>query len=99
MKQQADNDHVDELVGKVVEEYLQCCERGEQPQLDEFVERHPEVGDILQTVIPALHATEHMTGVFGDGTTHLRDNWVTFASCGKSVAAVWASFTRRNRSP
>ncbi len=58
MAQTAGSDRIDDLVGKVVEEYFQRSQRGERPQLDEFVERYPEIGDLLKTVIPALQAAE-----------------------------------------
>ena len=58
MVQTASNVQIDDLVGKVVEEYFQRLDRGERPQLDEFVERYPEIGDLLRTVIPALQAAE-----------------------------------------
>lgn len=50
--------NADALVGKVVEEYFERSSRGEQPQLNEFVERYPQIGDLLKTIIPALQAAE-----------------------------------------
>ncbi len=51
-------DDVDDLVGRVVEEFFQRLKRGERPQLDEFVENYPEISDILKTIIPGLLAAE-----------------------------------------
>jgi hypothetical protein len=53
-----DSDQLDGLVGKAVEEFFQRCQRGERPQLDEFVEQYSEISDLLKTVIPALQAAE-----------------------------------------
>ena len=52
-----ESDDLDELVGKVVEEYLQQVERGEEPCVDEFVKRYPEVKDIVETILPSLQET------------------------------------------
>ena len=51
-------DQIDDLVGKAVEEYFQRSERGERPQLAEFVEQYPEISDVLKSVIPALQAAD-----------------------------------------
>ena len=66
MEQTANDDQIDDLVGQVVEEYLQCLERGEKPPLDEFAKRYPEIADVLKTVIPALHPTEETADVFAE---------------------------------
>ena len=42
-------------------------ERGERPQLDEFVERYPEISDLLKTVIPALQAAETTSDASANG--------------------------------
>jgi len=63
----AGSDQIDDLVGKVVEEYFQRLERGERPPLDEFVERFPEISDLLRTVIPALQAAEQTSGESAHG--------------------------------
>ncbi len=67
MVQTASNAQIDNLVGKVVEEYFQRLDRGEQPRLDEFVERYPEIGDLLRTVIPVLQAAEQTSGASSKG--------------------------------
>lgn len=61
MPQTADDD-LDDLVGRAVEEYLGLLDEGEQIQLDEFVERYPEISDLLKTVIPAFERTERTLG-------------------------------------
>jgi hypothetical protein len=47
-----------DLVAQVVDEYLARLKRGESPALDEFVERYPEIGHVLKTLIPALNVTQ-----------------------------------------
>ena len=51
-------DEADDLVAHVVEEYFQRLKRGEQPRLEEFVEKYPAISDLLRTVIPGLQAAE-----------------------------------------
>ena len=58
MSQTARSDSTDDLVGKVVEEFFQRLEQGDRPELSEFVERYPEIGDVLNAVIPVLQAAE-----------------------------------------
>ncbi len=74
MAQTSGGDHVEDLVGRVVEEYLQSLERGERPQLEEFVEHYPEIGDVLKTVIPAFEPTaqsfDTSANHFGIGERH-----------------------------
>jgi WD40 repeat protein/serine/threonine protein kinase len=52
------DEHRADLVARVVEEYFERARRGEHPQLEEFVERYPEISDLLRTVIPGLQAAE-----------------------------------------
>ena len=47
-----------DLVAQAVDEYLARLKRGESPALDEFVERYPEIGHVLETLIPALNVTQ-----------------------------------------
>ena len=58
MLQSEHDDGRADLVARVVEEYFERARRGEHPQLDEFVERYPEISDLLKTVIPGLQAAE-----------------------------------------
>ena len=67
-----DEDRAD-LVARVVEEYFERARHGEQPRLAEFVERYPEISDLLRTVIPGLQAAEQPADVAADGNVlHLR---------------------------
>jgi serine/threonine protein kinase/dienelactone hydrolase len=57
MSQTTGGDHIEELVGRAVEEYMQSAERGERPQLDEFAKRYPKISEILKSIIPAFEPT------------------------------------------
>ena len=57
-----------DLVARVVEEYFQRLRSGEQPQLEEFVERYPEISELLRTVIPALQVAEQSSDASAGGT-------------------------------
>ena len=56
-----------DLVARVVEEYFERARQGEQPRLEGFVERYPEISDLLRTVIPGLQAAEQPPGVAANG--------------------------------
>ncbi len=62
-----ESDKVDGLVAQAVEEYFRRSQRGERPQIDEFAEQYPEIGDLLRTVIPALQAAEGPFDASADG--------------------------------
>lgn len=64
--QTTSSNQLDDLVGQAVGEYFQYLESGKQPQLSEFVERYPEIRELLKTVIPALQAAEGASGVVND---------------------------------
>src|SRR5258708_12124658 len=43
-----------DLVGKVADEFLKAVEAGQQPDVEEYAGRYPEIGPILRDVLPAL---------------------------------------------
>ncbi len=45
---------LESLVGKAAGEFTERVQRGERPDLDEFLRRYPEVADVLRQVLPAL---------------------------------------------
>jgi serine/threonine protein kinase/WD40 repeat protein len=63
----AKGNQLDDLVGNAVEDYFQRVEHGEQPQLDDFAQRYPEISDMLKKVIPALQAAEQTPSPSADG--------------------------------
>ncbi len=46
--------NMDSLVGQVADEFLERLERGEDPQVEEYAEQHPQIAAILGQVLPAL---------------------------------------------
>ena len=58
MDHSASGIELDDLVAQVVDEYLERLKSGDPPKLEEFVERYPEIGHVLKTLIPALNATQ-----------------------------------------
>ena len=61
-----------DLVARVVEEYFERARRGEHPQLEEFVDRYPEISDLLRTVIPKLQAAEQPDVTANGNAVHQR---------------------------
>jgi eukaryotic-like serine/threonine-protein kinase len=67
---------VEALVSKVVDEFLERLDLGERPQIEEYAERHPTIGNVLRQVLPALElvrfsspgaeAAASLTGCLGD---------------------------------
>jgi len=45
---------VEALVGQVAGEFTQRLNRGEQPSVEEYVERYPEIAELLRGVLPGL---------------------------------------------
>lgn len=54
MTNEADEGDLDDLVGKAVGDYFAQLERGERPQIHEFVRQYPDVQELLKTLIPAF---------------------------------------------
>jgi WD40 repeat protein len=44
------------LVGQVADEFTAALQRGEQPDVEAFARRHPEIAGLLRQVLPALQA-------------------------------------------
>jgi serine/threonine protein kinase len=44
----------DVLMGQVVEDFLDRLNRGEQPEVDSYVERYPQLASVLGQMLPAL---------------------------------------------
>jgi eukaryotic-like serine/threonine-protein kinase len=50
----ADACSAEERVAEVVDEFMARVGRGERPDVDEYVRRHPELADVLRQVLPAV---------------------------------------------
>ena len=87
---------IDDLVGKVVEEYCDRSSRDERPQLDEFFDRSPEISELLKTVIPALQVTEETFDLSASdiGSGKHQKQLGIFASCVKSAVEGWVSLAK-----
>jgi serine/threonine protein kinase len=48
------NASVEALVGQVADEFTQRLNRGERASVEEYVEKHPEIAELLREVLPAL---------------------------------------------
>jgi len=47
---------VESLVGQVADEFTERLNRGEQPDIEEYARRYPEIAHILRQALPALQA-------------------------------------------
>ena len=45
---------LDLLLGQVATEFFERLSRGEAPQVDEYVQRHPEIAEMIRHALPAL---------------------------------------------
>jgi serine/threonine-protein kinase len=45
---------MEELVGKITDEFLERLDRGEQPQVEDYARRYPEAAAVIRQVFPAL---------------------------------------------
>ena len=44
------------LLAEVTDEFLDRLNRGEQPDIEQYAERHPEIAAVIRQVFPALQA-------------------------------------------
>jgi hypothetical protein len=51
-----ENGSVEEAVALVVDAFQERVRRGEQPDVEEYAQHHPQLADILRRVLPALEA-------------------------------------------
>jgi serine/threonine protein kinase len=48
------------LLNRLAQEFAECLRRGEQPALQDYVDRHPELGDAIREFFPALVEVEQV---------------------------------------
>jgi WD40 repeat protein/tRNA A-37 threonylcarbamoyl transferase component Bud32 len=53
---------VEELVGRVADEFIEALDRGERPEVEEVVRRHPEYAAVLRDVLTAILAMQPAPG-------------------------------------
>ena len=46
----------DSQIARIADEFVQQLRKGQQPQVEEFARRYPELATVLRTVLPALAA-------------------------------------------
>jgi eukaryotic-like serine/threonine-protein kinase len=51
-----ENMSVDALVGQVADEFTERLNRGEQPDVEAYAQRYPQIADLLRQALPALQA-------------------------------------------
>ncbi len=49
-----ENRSVEDLLGQVADEFTQQLNRGEQPDIEEYARRYPQIAAVLRQVLPAL---------------------------------------------
>jgi WD40 repeat protein/serine/threonine protein kinase len=62
---------VEALVGQVADEFTERLNRGEQPDIEEYAARYPQVAAILRQALPALQAMGALVGDVGSGSEPL----------------------------
>ena len=45
---------LEELIGKLAEEYAACLREGEKPDIEEYVRKYPQAADTIRQILPAL---------------------------------------------
>ena len=49
-----DDAQAETLMGQIVDEFLERRDRGERPDVEEYVRRHPQFADVLRQMLPAM---------------------------------------------
>lgn len=57
-----DDDAMADLVADVTDEFVEQVERGEEPDVEDFAQRYPQIGTMLRQMLPALQAMREDTG-------------------------------------
>jgi serine/threonine protein kinase len=63
---------LESLVSEATDEYLERVGRGEEPDIEDYVRRYPQVAEVLRDVLPALramHAADTAVGFNGHAAT------------------------------
>ena len=56
------------LVTEVADEFIERLNRGEQPEIEEYVKRYPQIATVIRQVLPALQT---MRTLIADSTSSL----------------------------
>src|SRR5262245_30311321 len=53
---------VEALMGQVVDDFLERLRRGERPEIEDYVRRHPPLATVLRQMLPALELVQQAPG-------------------------------------
>ena len=62
---------LESLIAQVADEYMDRLKRGEQPGLEEFVERHPQHAGVIRNLLASLQFM-HLSSAASQGMGSLR---------------------------
>ena len=51
---QLDATSQESLLAEIADEFIRRIDRGEQPDVEEYAKRHPQIADVLRQILPAL---------------------------------------------
>jgi eukaryotic-like serine/threonine-protein kinase len=57
-----ENPAVEALMGQVVDDFLERLRRGERPEIEDYVRRHPPLATVLRQMLPALELVQQAPG-------------------------------------
>lgn len=60
-------DSVEELLGRLADEYMQRLSQGEQPDLEEYARCHSQLADVIRAVFPSLKELPQLGRGIGNG--------------------------------
>src|SRR5262245_29809272 len=56
-------DALESLVGRIADEFTRRHHRGEDPRIEEYADRYPELAGLLREILPAIRALDSSLGV------------------------------------
>ena len=83
---------IEQRLAQLSDEFADRIRNGEQPGIEEYVDRHPEMEQIIRRVLPAVEVMCGLTTDHGSRPVTSWTNWeslVTFASSVRSDAVAW----------
>ena len=91
-----------ELLGQLTGDYLDRAARGENPQVEEYAQRYPEIAKLIRDVFPLLDliklsASESNSTAFHDSTAFAKNRQLEiFVSSVNWAEVAWGWSTRLN---
>src|SRR5262245_8991567 len=59
---QLENSQAEALLGQIVDEFLECRDRGERPDVEDFARRYPEIAVVIRQMLPAMALMQWSAG-------------------------------------